>query len=166
MTTVDELEARLTRVEDELAIRRVILAYGPAADAALSTLAASRWLEDGLYDWDADGAPHEGRAAVDAMLQTEGHLGLVGAGVAHFAGPPLIELDGDTATALTYSLIMRRDPANEAFYLWRVSAAKWDLERTGASWKVRRRTNRLLDESGAGSKLLAELMGTTFEAQA
>jgi SnoaL-like domain len=160
--SLEDLENRLKAVEDELAIRKVILGYGPAADAGLSSLAASRWVEDGLYDWDADGAPHEGRAGIDAMLQTEGHLGLIGGGVAHFAGPPLIEIDGDTATALTYSLIMRRDSDNGSFYLWRVSAARWDLERIATSWLVRRRTNRLMDESGAGTGMIKTTLSSHF----
>ena len=156
MTDVKDLEARLSRVEDELAIRRVLLTYGPSADAGLAAVAASLWTEDGLYDWDAAGEPHQGQAGVDAMLRTEGHLGLIGRGAAHFAGPPLIELHGDTATALTYSLIMLRDAENGRHYLWRVSAARWDMERVGDEWRVQCRTNRLLDETGAGRTLLGD----------
>jgi hypothetical protein len=155
--TVDELRARLRRVEDELAIQQVILSYGPAADAGLTSFAASVWLQDGVYDWDADGDPHEGSAAVDRMLQGDNHQGLIAKGAAHFAGPPLIDIDGDHATALTYSLIMRREDGR--FSLWRVSAARWDLERAGSSWRVRRRTNRLLDDSGRGR----DLFGTTLQ---
>src|SRR5262245_34821139 len=96
---IDELRARLERVEDELAIRRVILSYGPAADAGLASRAASVWFDDGVYDWDGNGEPHEGRAAVEHMLQGDGHQRFIAAGAAHFAGPPLIDIDGDRATA-------------------------------------------------------------------
>ncbi|ADP84554.1 nuclear transport factor 2 family protein [Pseudofrankia inefficax] len=152
------LEARLRRVEDEGAIGRLILTYGPAADAGLADLAASVWREDGVYDWDADGPPHDGRSAIATMLRTEGHQGLIQAGAAHVAGPPLIDVDGDTATAITYSLIMRREGANGRYYLWRVSAARWDLARDDGRWAVRRRTNRLLDDTGAGRDLLGDTM--------
>ena len=165
MTDLEALEARLRRVEDELAIRQLILTYGPAADAGLAAFAASLWSEDGIYDWDGNGEPYVGRGAVDAMLSTDAHLGLIGRGAAHFAGPPLISLDGDTATALTYSLIMRRDDSGR-FFLWRVSAARWDLERTGEGWKVQRRTNRLLDETGAGRALLGESLHDIFGEEA
>ena len=94
-SALDELLARVRRLEDESAIQRLIMSYGPAADAALATFAGDLWLEDGVYDWDADGEPHQGTAGVEAMLQTDGHLGLVGEGVAHFAGPLLIDLQGD-----------------------------------------------------------------------
>jgi len=159
---LDELAARVRRLEDESAIQRLIMSYGPAADAKLASFAGDLWLEDGVYDWDADGDPHEGSAGVDALLRSDGHLGLVAQGVAHFAGPLLIEVDGDTATVVNYSLIMRRE--EDRHYLWRVSAVRWDVERSGSSWRVRTRSNRLLDASGAGSRLfgdtLRELFGT------
>jgi SnoaL-like domain len=132
---LDNLRARVRRLEDESAIQRLIMSYGPAADAALASFAGRLWLEDGRYDWDANGEPHEGSAGVEAMLRSEGHLGLVDHGVAHFAGPLLVEVDGDTATALNYSLIMRRE--EDRHYLWRVSALRWDVERSGSSWRVR-----------------------------
>ncbi len=153
----EELLARLQRVEDELAIQRVVLGYGPAADAGLGDLAGSRWLEDGEYDWDGKQTPHQGRDAVQAMLSSKAHLGLIGHGAAHVAGPVLVELDGDRATALHYSLIMRHEQGR--FYLWRVSAARWDLERTGEGWSVRRRTNRLLDDAGEGLEVFKAAMG-------
>ncbi len=160
-TTADELERRVRQLEDESAIQRLIMSYGPAADAGLATLAAEAWLEDGVYDWDAAGEPHQGSAGVEAMLQSDAHHSLIGAGVAHFGGPLLVEIDGDRAIALNYSLIMRRE--EKRFFLWRVSAVRWDVERSGSAWRVRRRTNRVLDESGAGRELfetsLQELFG-------
>ncbi len=157
-----DLAARIGALEDEQEIGRLILTYGPAADAGLSARAASVWLEDGEYDWDGGKTPHVGRVAVEDMLEGPAHQGLIGRGVAHFAGPPLIRVAGDRAAALTYSLIMRRDPDADRFYLWRVSAARWDLERHGGSWAVRRRTNRLLDETGAGRILLGESLEQMF----
>jgi hypothetical protein len=160
--TDDDLGARVRRLEDESAIQRLIMSYGPAADAALASFAGNLWLEDGIYDWDADGAPLEGSAAVEAMLRGGNHLGLVGQGVAHFGGPLLVEIDGDTATAVNYSLIMRRE--EDRHYLWRVSAVRWDLERSGSSWRVRKRSNRLLDASGAGSRLFGDALQGLFDA--
>ena len=104
-----ELRDRVRRLEDESAITKLVMSYGPAADAGLTSFAGQLWLDDGEYDWDADGAPYQGGDAVDAMLQGDGHQGLIARGVAHFAGPLLIDLDGDRATALNYSLIMRRE---------------------------------------------------------
>ena len=155
-----DLTRRLRRLEDESAITRLIMSYGPAADAGLTSFAGQLWSSDGEYDWDADGTPLQGSAGVDAMLQSDGHQGLIAAGIGHFAGPLLIELDGDTATAINYSLIMRRQ--DDRFYLWRVSAVRWDLARLDSGWRVRRRRNRLLDETGAGRELFGAALGELF----
>jgi hypothetical protein len=161
---VEKLQDRVRRLEDESAITRLIMSYGPAADAGLTSFAGQLWLEDGVYDWDAEGEPHLGSAGVDAMLQGDNHQGLIARGVAHFAGPLLIDLDGDRATALNYSLIMRRE--QDRHYLWRVSAVRWDVERVDARWRVRRRTNRLLDASGAGRQLFCDTLQELFEEDA
>ena len=95
------------------------------------------------------------------MLEGDHHQGLMAQGVGHFAGPPLIDIDGDHATVLTYSLIMRRE--SERFFLWRVSAVRWDLERVDARWRIRRRTNRLLDASGEGHRLFRDTLQELFE---
>jgi len=156
-----DLETRLRRLEDESAIRRLLLSYGPAADAGMAGFAADLWLEDGEYDWDAAAEPHHGSGAVDAMLRSSQHRALMAEGVAHFGGSLLVQVDGDRATAVGYSLIMRRE--GQRFYLWRVSAVRWDLERSVDSWRVRRRTNRLLDETGAGSQLFGAALQELFE---
>ena len=156
----EELLARLRRLEDESEIQRVVMSYGPAADAALAHFAGQLWLEDGEYDWDDGEEPHRGNTGVEAMLRGDRHLGLVRQGVAHFAGPLLIDVDGDSATVLNYSLIMRRE--GDRHYLWRVSAVRWDLARDRSRWRVRRRTNRLLDSSGVGSRLFADSLQEVF----
>jgi hypothetical protein len=158
---LERLQARVRRLEDESAITKLVMSYGPAADAGLTAFAGQLWLEDGVYDWDADGEPHQGSAEVDAMLQGDSHQGLIGRGVAHFAGPPLIDLDGDRATALNYSLIMRREEGR--YFLWRVSAVRWDVERVDSQWRVRRRANRLLDETGAGRRLFGDTLRELFD---
>ena len=55
---------------------------------------------------------------------------------------------------------MRRE--EDRFFLWRVSAVRWDVERVDSRWRVRRRTNRLLDESGAGRRLFGETLQELF----
>jgi hypothetical protein len=97
------------------------------------------------------------------MLLSDHHRQLLDEGVAHFGGPPLIEVDEDLATALNYSLIMRREERRS--YLWRVSAVRWDLERSEAGWRVRKRTNRLLDPAGAGSELFGASLRAMLGAQ-
>jgi hypothetical protein len=162
--TVDPeaLDARVRRIEDELAIRRVILSYGPAADAGETERAGALWAHDGLYDWDTTNPPLEGPAAVAAMLQGKGHQALIGEGVAHFAGPPLIELDGDRATALSYSFVLRRDADEQRIYVWRLGAAHWEFERINGAWRIHRRTHRQLDDTGTGRELFGDTLRGGF----
>jgi len=159
---LDELAARLRRVEDELAIRRVVLSYGPAADAGLTQRAGALWAENGEYDWDTARPALVGPAAVAAMLEGRGHQSLISEGVAHFAGPPLVEVDGDHATALSYSFVLRRDAEQQRAYVWRLGAAHWEFERVDDSWRIHRRTHRQLDEIGAGRELFGEVLGAGF----
>jgi hypothetical protein len=160
-----ELAARLRSVEDELAIQRVILSYGPAADAGLAERAGALWADDGEYDWDATRRPLGGPDAVARMLEGDGHQSLIAHGVAHFAGPPLIELDGDRATALSYSFVLRRDD-DQRVYVWRLGAARWEFTRVDGSWRIQRRTHRQLDETGAGRELFGDTLRAGFGKEA
>jgi hypothetical protein len=71
----------------------------------------------------------------------------------------LIEVDGDRATALSYSFVLRRDD-DQRVYVWRLGAARWEFERVDGSWRIHRRMHRQLDERGAGR----ELFGNTLRA--
>lgn len=53
MTSTDELSERIARLEAGSQIRRLIIAYGPSADAGLAGRAASVRMDGGEYDWDA-----------------------------------------------------------------------------------------------------------------
>jgi hypothetical protein len=158
---VEELAARLRRVEDELAIRAVVLSYGPAADAGLAARAASLWCDDGEYDWDGERPALSGPAAIATMLEGRQHQSLIADGVAHFAGPPLIEIDGDHATALSYSFVLRRDD-DQRVYVWRLGAARWEFVRVDDRWRIHRRTHRQLDQSGAGRELFGDTLREGF----
>ena len=162
---LEEFEARLRRVEDELAIQHVILTYGPAADGGVTDRAGALWADDGAYDWDPSTPPLEGPEAVAAMLAGKQHQGLIANGVAHFAGPPLIELDGDRATALSYSFVLRRDD-DQRVYVWRLGAARWEFTRVDGSWRIHRRIHRQLDETGAGRELFGDTLRAGFAGDA
>src|SRR3546814_11964637 len=58
-------------------------------------------------------------------------------------GLPLVQVDGERATAFNYSCVFRPD-GEERFFPWRVSANRCDLVRTGMGWKIERRVNRLM----------------------
>ncbi|MFT4054846.1 MAG: nuclear transport factor 2 family protein, partial [Novosphingobium sp.] len=130
----------------------LIHGYGPLVDAGDSAGAAALWSPDGCYDVGGHGV-YTGRAAIAALLDGDEHRSLVAGGVAHVLSAPVITLDGDGATALTYSLVLRRDGAKWEAH--RVAANRWRLVRTHEGWRVAERVNRLLDGDADALALLA-----------
>ncbi len=144
-TRVATLEARVQRLEDELAIHRQIVRYGLAVDTGDAAETARLFTEDTVYDVDRS-LVMEGRAGVRAMVDGPRHRALLPE-CAHTIGPELIEIDGDRAVATAYSRIyLHRDGE---FRLLRVSCNRFELERRAGSWEIARRTTRLLGSPGA-----------------
>ena len=99
------------------------------------------------------------------MLKTPGHQAAIAGGLAHFCGLPRIEIDGDTATVMSYLQIITPHPTAEphevpnhgvsnGFRIHRVGSNRWDLVRTPTGWKIKRRTLRPLDGSEPARELL------------
>jgi hypothetical protein len=151
--TLAELADRLTRVEDELAIMRLLAAYGPAVDAGESAAAAALWTEDGAYDVGGQSRV-VGREELTALYDGQQHQGIIAGGSGHLTSSPTITLSQDTATAVAYSLVCRR--AENGFFIWRLSANRWSLVRTAHGWRTKERMNRVLDGGIAARDLLRE----------
>ena len=97
------------------------------------------------------------------MTKTPAHQAAIAGGLAHFAGLPRIELDGDRAVVTSYLQILTPHPTAEphevpnhgvskGFRIHRVAANRWELERTAAGWKIRRRTVRTDRRLGAAPR--------------
>lgn len=149
------LEAELQKLQDCEAIRQLLASYGPLADTADNAERrrnmGALFADDGVYDlgegWSANGPQDIGE-----LLNNPDHLGLVANGSAHVMGMPFIELDGDSATAISYSRVYRHE--NGRFNIWRVSANRWQCVRVDGKWKVVERKNRLLNGSEAAREIL------------
>ncbi|MFT4520423.1 MAG: hypothetical protein ACI9JM_002826 [Halioglobus sp.] len=152
---LSQLEAAVSRLKDCEAIRQLLARYGPLADSADTphrrTKAGSLFSQHGVYDLGKDWSA-VGPEAIGELLNNPAHLELVANGSAHVMGLPYIVLDGDTATALSYSRVYRHE--NGEFKIWRVSANEWHCARIKNVWKVERRINRLLDGSEAAREIL------------
>lgn len=150
---VAALETRLARLEDELAIHRLIVRYGFAVDVGDAEAAATVFTEDGVYDVDV--GRMEGRDAVRAMVRGPSHDEMVGR-CAHQIGPAVVSLAGDRATATGYSRVYLATRAGT--HVYRVSVNRWELERRDGTWLIARRTTRVLGHPEA----LAVLRGAGF----
>lgn len=141
------LEERLHRVEDELAITRLVASYGPFVDGGEADAVADLWTEDGVYD--VDEGFMEGREQLAAMVRSRAHRGWIDGGCAHFLGPAHVTLDGDTAVAVCHSLMVVNGGgtfgSDASFGVRRATAHHFELVRTPHGWRVSRRTSRVLD---------------------
>ena len=151
LTEPADLAARIALLEDREAIRDLIARYGPLADAGDCAGAAALWTEDGVYEVGALGSD-TGRAAIQTLLEGDSHQGWIHGGAAQVLSPPVIDLDGDRATARTYSVVFRKSGDNWEAH--RASANMWHLVRVAGEWKVARRVNQLLDGSADARTLI------------
>ncbi len=152
MTDVDDIAARLRRLEDERDIARLIASYGPAVDAGDAEAAARLWTRDGSYD--VDGWRMEGRAEVRAMVQSPAHQNLVAKGCCHFLGPCVVTVSGDSAVAVCESLVLVRD--GDGYRVWRCAANHFTLLRIDGEWRIGVRTTRVLDGNPDARALLTQ----------
>src|SRR3954471_21604999 len=98
-----ELEHRLARLEDERAVLRRLYAYGHAIDSGDEAGWVSCFTEDGVFaarmetrNW----FRFSGRAELEAFIAA--HTRPPDPAHKHLVFQPLIELDGDAATCLSY----------------------------------------------------------------
>jgi hypothetical protein len=92
-------------------------------------------------------------------------------GLAHFGNLPFIELDGDTATAISYIMLVtldrnadERELANhgtsKGHSIFRVVANQWTMVRTNEGWRIKMRKVFAMDGSPPARELLADTVRT------
>jgi hypothetical protein len=92
------------------------------------------------------------------MVERPEHQAAMAQGLAHFAGLPRIEIDGDDAVVTSYLQILTPNAdakaaelaghgSSKGFRVHRVGANRWELKRTAQGWKIARRELRTLDGS-------------------
>ena len=162
MSEVDELVRRLRRVEDELAIHRLVVRYGFAADSGAADELAAMFTEDGVYEVDGayvtEGRPLvlRGRAELRAMILGERHVALRPR-CAHTIGPVAVEVDGDRARVVGYSRVYWG--TGDDAQLHRLSANEWRCERVGEQWLIAYRRSVMVGSVEAQAVLKHGLPG-------
>ena len=165
-----ELEARLKIVEDKLAIYELIASHPPSADTGSADYTSSVYLEDGVFD---RGPALDGATGVEniaAFTLRPAHEQAIRDGLAHFAGLPLIDLDGDRAVVTSYLMIIHLDHkgrsrelpnhgASQGYRIHRVVVNRWELERRNRRWMIAKRTLLPVDGSEPPLELLRRGLG-------
>ncbi|WP_303541788.1 nuclear transport factor 2 family protein [Sphingomonas natans] len=152
---IQRLEARLTLLEDQLAIYQVINGYGYAVDGLNAEAVGACYVENGVYAV-GDIGNIDGRDAIEAITRDAGHRALVAGGCAHMSTVPHVVIDGDQAVATCHTMVaLHRD---DGFVIGRLSASRLSLARQqDGGWKIVHRQNYLLNGDPAASALLGEL---------
>jgi hypothetical protein len=157
------LEQRIQAIEDRLAIHQLIVSYPQAIDSRSLDFVGKVWTDDGVFDRGAgDPSKHsgdfDGAYGMESILKEVGSPQLQAsreAGLAHIMTAPHIAIDGDSAVATNYTVLVvgKADDCK----VRRPSANRWDLVRGADGWCIRRRTLRLLDGSAAARELFRQV---------
>jgi len=133
----DSVEARMQRVEDNLAIRRILVDYAAFLDGRDFDAYVALFTPDG--EWTNSAGSHKGQAAIRQMLEKT-----VGTGSGpnrtnyHLISNPRIDLDGDRATATSRYLVVMRGPDGSPTP-GLAGVYRDELVRQDGEWKIRRR---------------------------
>lgn len=150
---IKDLAARVQKVEDELAVRNLMVRYSLAVDGGDASAAKSLFTEDSIYDvaspdtgMEAERGEFrasyimEGPGDIAAMVEGPGHQSLL-PNSAHTLGPDEVWLDGDTAYATGYSRLYLRE--GDDFRLLRLSINSWTFKRqSDGAWLIHHRATR------------------------
>ena len=150
--TVRSLEKRVGELEDQLAVYNLMFSYGPAADSGSAQAAAHLWTADGVYDV-GDLAAMTGHTELQNMYEGATHQALIKRGSIHLTASPVVAISGDSAVATCYSLVFTHEDG--AYKIWRMSSNRWEMVRESGRWRIKRRSNRLLNGSEQARALLA-----------
>jgi uncharacterized protein (TIGR02246 family) len=135
------IEQRLRRVEDELAIRRVLVDYAATQDARDYAGYAALFANNG--EWVNGKNVHKGREAILKMLVDlygTPPPGYVNNEMYHITTNFQIDVNGDRATARSRHLLVMRGPKGEPTP---VLAGRYEDEliRENGQWKILRRVD-------------------------
>lgn len=156
-----QLEHRLLKAEDELALRNLIVRYGLAVDCSDIDAALACHIENAVYtvssptagrdNFDSGDLYLKGHKAISEMLLSEMHQSLV-PNCAHTVGPFTIEINGNSARATGYSRLYHR--VVDDFKLMRLSINEWQFVRAETGWLISTRESRMVGEDEAQTLLL------------
>ena len=135
------IEQRLQRVEDELAIRRVLVDYSATQDAHDYEGYAALFAKNG--EWVNGKTVHKGHEAILKMLVDlygAPPPGYVNSESFHITSNPQVNVNGDRATARSRHLLVMRGPKGEPTP---ALAGRYEDEfiREDGKWKILRRVD-------------------------
>jgi hypothetical protein len=149
-----QLLARIIASEDRLEIQNLLAGSAFSSDVASETYWAKMFTEDTIFDR-GQGRHDNGREEILKIINATDQKEAIKGGMTHLAMLPHIKLNGDSAIATGYLLIVMPDSAashvklpgkgiSSGFSIYQLTVNKWQLVRTADGWKVSQRTVRPL----------------------
>lgn len=142
---------RITAVEDRLEILNLLAGSAFSSDVASESYWAKMFTEDATFD--RGRKQDKGREEILKIINAPEQKEAIKAGMTHLAMLPHIKLNGDSAVAMGYLLIIMPDSAashvklagkgvSPGFSIYQVTVNKYTLVRTTDGWKVTERMVR------------------------
>jgi SnoaL-like domain len=136
-SSLESLEKRIRRIEDQLAIYQLISAYGAFADSSSLESMQALFHTDAEMVIGGHGAL-KGHAGIAEAMHGPYHQMLTKNGSGHTASLPYVVIEGDRASATLYNILFRNRDGE--FIVERVAAGRWEFIRSLAGWKILKKT--------------------------
>jgi SnoaL-like domain len=162
------LLARLTATEDRLEILNLLAGSAFSSDVASEAYWAKMFTHDAIFDR-GQGRQDKGQADILKIVGGSDQKEAIKFGMTHLAMLPHITLNGDSAVATGYLLIVVPDSAashvklpgkgvSSGFSIYQLTVNRWQFVRSTVGWKVSQRTVRPLS-SGDSQAILRRALG-------
>jgi SnoaL-like domain len=151
------LLARLTATEDRLEIQNLLAGSAFSSDVASEAYWAKMFTHDAVFDR-GQGRQDKGQAEILKIINDPTQKEAIKAGMTHLPMLPHITLNGDSAVATGWLLIVMPDTAashvklpgkgvSPGFSIYQLTINRWELVRRTDGWKVSKRTIRPLSSN-------------------
>jgi SnoaL-like domain len=163
------LLARITATEDRLEIQNLLAGSAFSSDVASEAYWKKMFTDDAVFDR-GQGRQDKGQAEILKIVNDSAQKAAIKAGMTHLPMLPHITLNGDSAVATGWLLIVMPDTAashvklagkgvSPGFSIYQVTINRWELVRTIDGWKVSKRTVRPLSSDDTHDILVRAIEG-------
>jgi hypothetical protein len=143
---VDTIEARLTALEDELEIRRLLARFAFLEDSRRDEEWVTLWTDDGVYDMDTRYRGHGELLALMADPAGNRRPDFYGHCMHVHGGALDVAINGDTAVAQAYTVLHQEVEGRVTVV--GAAANRWTLRRLDGRWLVAERVRRPIGAAG------------------
>jgi len=163
LARLSSLEARFQALEDEQAIRSLLVRYGFNADLGRLDAYLANWVDDCEYEQGV-GRVLRGKPELATIMAPDGgaHKRHLENRSQHMIANVVVQVMGDTAWAEGYSFVLYRSEGG--YQIWSCACNQWDFRREAGGWKIARRRRRAIGDDGSGGDVIHRYLADQGEA--